>query len=468
MSMRESMHDLNSKLVVTLSFDDIDYLEGGCTTHFTGLFLINLLKRNYRLADYPGLVRLNPAIPWKTRGNAATFIRVYVNDEVEGEDLFELAINLVSEYCSERREKDKGPGIVLTFGEIWKDPRMRLLYKRALNDVLVHDVVIKVLGKVGSRFWGGRGVIGAAAAQASLAPGDPYTFELLAYRKPELWGQERCIEKEKIWKVEASLPTCVYNNYDIINDKLSAAPGGPDPILAGFRGTCPEFLKCYSAALCEDPSFWVLYKSNQHTDVYARYVTKIRYYRSGTILGEVIKKPVNIPGGHVLVKIRVKSSNEIIDVVFFRETGPLRDFARLLDVGDLVEVIGSFRPYSIATSPVLAVDKIRLLSPSIKYQKLNPRCPKCGYRMKSDGKNFRCPKCGYRLSRDNLIYIFMKRAVVPLELTPQEGRLRHLTASPIHELPKVLTLPISLNINEVVAVGSNPPVIDPSISCGTH
>ncbi|MCE4608073.1 MAG: hypothetical protein F7B61_03835, partial [Caldisphaeraceae archaeon] len=63
-----------SKETVTISFDDIDSQYGGCTTHFTGIFLYNI-KDKIDLIDHPLLVRLNPGIPWKTRGNASTALR---------------------------------------------------------------------------------------------------------------------------------------------------------------------------------------------------------------------------------------------------------------------------------------------------------------------------------------------------------------------------------------------------------
>ncbi|HIP57247.1 MAG TPA: hypothetical protein EYH02_04175, partial [Ignisphaera aggregans] len=55
-----------------LAFDDVDSPYGGCTTH-AATYLLGLLQHelNVKLLDYPHLVRLNPSIPWKTRGNGA-------------------------------------------------------------------------------------------------------------------------------------------------------------------------------------------------------------------------------------------------------------------------------------------------------------------------------------------------------------------------------------------------------------
>jgi len=49
-----------------VGIDDTDSLKGGCTT-YVATELVDKLK--YDLIGFPRLVRLNPNIPWKTRGN---------------------------------------------------------------------------------------------------------------------------------------------------------------------------------------------------------------------------------------------------------------------------------------------------------------------------------------------------------------------------------------------------------------
>src|SRR4030067_373820 len=52
-----------------LAFDDTDSPEGMCTTYLAALVLEG--PPEYSLIGLPRLVRRNPNIPWKTRGNAA-------------------------------------------------------------------------------------------------------------------------------------------------------------------------------------------------------------------------------------------------------------------------------------------------------------------------------------------------------------------------------------------------------------
>src|SRR5712691_1402282 len=62
-------------MVLWIGVDDTDSLRGMCTT-FLATEIIRDLTKDHDLIGYPRLVRLNPSIPWKTRGNGAICIRV--------------------------------------------------------------------------------------------------------------------------------------------------------------------------------------------------------------------------------------------------------------------------------------------------------------------------------------------------------------------------------------------------------
>ena len=53
-----------------VGIDDTDSLDGGCTT-WVASRVIEALLSDYDLIGAPRLVRLNPNVPWKTRGNGA-------------------------------------------------------------------------------------------------------------------------------------------------------------------------------------------------------------------------------------------------------------------------------------------------------------------------------------------------------------------------------------------------------------
>ena len=55
-----------------IGIDDTDNRSGGCTTHLAFKVTEQILRKtNACFIDYPLLIRLNPNVPWKTRGNAA-------------------------------------------------------------------------------------------------------------------------------------------------------------------------------------------------------------------------------------------------------------------------------------------------------------------------------------------------------------------------------------------------------------
>lgn len=51
--------------------DDTDSLRGNCTTFLASEIIRAVTEEGWDLIGCPRLVRLNPAIPWKTRGNGA-------------------------------------------------------------------------------------------------------------------------------------------------------------------------------------------------------------------------------------------------------------------------------------------------------------------------------------------------------------------------------------------------------------
>ena len=450
--------------LLSIAFDDVDSGHGGCTTHFTGLLLMKLAERGVELADYPLLVRLNPGIPWKTRGNAATVLRVWVSSDSESRDIAEEAWSLALEYTEGRElHAGKSPGMVVLEGWPWS-PRLLWLYKRGVTGVLARDVVERIVSKAGGVLVGGRGVLGAAAALASLPPKGDYTWELIAYRRPELWGEPRCTSFDSAVRAEARMPPCTYNNLDFEARAVAASPRGPDPVLAGFRGDCREYLGLYGEALCEKPHFWVLFRSNQHTDPHDNVEGEIYPYTYLASNALVVDRPEVLPGGHTVVRASVGGVR--VDLTFYREAQPLNRVARLLGEGDLVRFHGSVRPYSPRGAPTIAVDKLEVLRVSRRVFSYAPSCPKCGSRMESAGRGsgYRCPRCGFRDRSAHRIEAPDTALLSPGVYTPREGRLRHLTMPP-WRARAVWGGPSRLDPLYVSSPGSRPPpsTIPPNI-----
>ncbi|MDT8358511.1 MAG: DUF1743 domain-containing protein, partial [Methanomicrobiaceae archaeon] len=155
-----------------IGIDDTDSPEGMCTTYL-GANLAGALSREGFTIQRALLVRLNPNVPHKTRGNASICL------EVEGD--MNQAYRIGCEYINRLADlsfHETQPGLVICDGQ--PDPSF---YQRAVRDFCTLEEAVGILGKEGALFrgWnGGRGLIGATAAVCAEFP--DATYELLAYR----------------------------------------------------------------------------------------------------------------------------------------------------------------------------------------------------------------------------------------------------------------------------------------------
>ncbi|MDH5787785.1 MAG: hypothetical protein OEZ40_05785, partial [Candidatus Bathyarchaeota archaeon] len=93
-----------------IGLDDTDSTRKGCTTYVAALLVEKLLTLGAEFVDYPNLVRLNPNVPWKTRGNGALCLRIRYEGKFQNE-IKETVVNTVEE-CSDLECENTDPGIV--------------------------------------------------------------------------------------------------------------------------------------------------------------------------------------------------------------------------------------------------------------------------------------------------------------------------------------------------------------------
>ena len=436
-------------MIASISFDDLDSQYGGCTTHFTIIFLKHIHRLGWveDLADYPLIVRLNPAIPWKTRGNAATLLRIHTS--IEPRELLEEAWRLAQEYTGGRPWRSgKAPGVVVTVGSAWRSPRLRSLYMDALNDTVDPWHVARVLDREGALYRGGRGIVGAAAAQAALAPGDLYTFEVIAYRHHELWASGRCVRGD-IGLVEGSSPSYTFNNADYDAGSLASSPGGWDPVLVGARGWGPD-LYYPERSSCEGYTCKAVFRSNQHVDQHRRPLTpRFTPYSVGSFHARIAGSPEVLPGRHTVVTAEVY--NRLVDLIAFREAWPLNKVLESLEPGDVIEGIGHVKPYTPRGRVTIALEKLWILQLAPHKEGYNPRCPLCGSIMKSMGGRggFKCKRCGYRDRLGGRITVEEPRIPAGGVYTVKPGRYSHLSAPPYLYRSRI-SLPLRLSMEDVL------------------
>ncbi|MGQ9507369.1 MAG: TiaS agmantine-binding domain-containing protein [Candidatus Bathycorpusculaceae bacterium] len=419
-----------TKQIMHIGLDDTDSTRKGCTTYIAALVVEKLLKLNVNFVDYPNLVRLNPNVPWKTRGNGALCLRIQYGENAE-EEIKEMAISTVEENA-DLEFKGTEPGIVF-FNGVRIPKEVKIFAENTIAGIVSLKEAFKILKKFGAEAVGfkkGRGIIGGLAAVGETLHGD-HTYEILAYRVPENYGSKRKVDTASIFEMDKATAPYTFNNVDQEKRRVIITPRGPDPILFGVRGETPEIVKKAFAMVkpLEPIERWVIFRTNQGTDAHLKRVAKlseVKPYHPVIARGTVAVNPKIIPRRHVIFSIKDESAQ--VDCAAYEPTGALRRVAMKLSVGDYVEVYGGVRAPS--KNPLtINLEKIRLLklAPKIVYQ--NPFCTKCGKRLKSMGKDkgFKCEKCGSRYANMGKVEVKVKREIRKgLYITSTRSQ-RHLT-----------------------------------------
>jgi tRNA(Ile2)-agmatinylcytidine synthase len=414
-----------------IGVDDTDSTRKGCTTYVAALLVEKLQKLNAIFIDYPNLIRLNPNVPWKTRGNGALCLRIWYNENVE-EEIKETVVSTVEEH-SDLEFKGTDPGIVFFKKE--KIPKeVKIFAENTITGIVTLKDATKLVKKFGAEAVGfkkGRGIIGGLAAVGETLQKD-HTYEIITYRTPENYGSKRQVDEASIFEMDRATAPNTFNNVDLEKSRVIITPRGPDPILFGIRGETPEIVKKAFAMVkpLEPVERWVIFRTNQGTDAHLKRVkslSEIKPHRPVVARGTVASSPKIVPRRHVIFSLKDESAS--VDCAAYEPTGALRHVARKLLIGDCVEVYGGVRAPSRSRPLTVNLEKIRLLrlAPQIVYH--NPVCPKCGKRLKSMGKGqgLRCEKCGSRYANLAKVKTQMKREVGKgLYITSTRSQ-RHLT-----------------------------------------
>ena len=411
-----------------IGFDDTDSPNGGCTTHIAALLVEKMSKMGVIFNDYPKLIRLNPNVPWKTRGNGALCLQITCPENIV-ERIKQIVVNTVEEN-SELSNGGTDPGIVFVSGDV--PQQIKDFTKKAQQTVLSIDQAVKLAKQVNAEAVGfkkGRGLIGALGAIGEDLKGD-HTFEVITYRMPENRGKPRRINGLSIKAMDKKVPL-TFNNVDPDTNRILITPRGPDPILCGIRGETAQAVKqAYELVKFEEPvERWMIFRTNQGTDAHLRTfstVKEIKPYNPVVVQGVVSKEPQVIQGGHVIFSIKDQTGE--VDCAAYEPTVTLCKVSRNLRAGDTVKVFGGVRCLD-SNRLTVNLEKLQVLElvPSVSF--VNPVCPECGKRTKSMGKNqgFRCNKCGFRSSDLEKLEVKHERGLdVGLYITSPRSQ-RHLT-----------------------------------------
>lgn len=423
---------------IYIGVDDTDSVNGMCTT-----FLLTELVREFSELDvigYPRLVRLNPNIPWKTRGNAALSVamgkgqdRKTLAGNIAGRNVFAFAKGTHAKATKEHLARAKSLlDMWAVEGEEMTNPGLAIFdrrlpssfYWRAVREVVpIADA--KELASKGlfAARGNGRGLVGACAS-AAWVPRDR-TYEVIAYRDRRKWGTPRSVVPESVAAMDEAFPS-TFNNYDYVEEKVVLAPGSPCPILFGIRGDDPKVLPDAMRALRgEKIDRWLVFETNQGTDdhLVASHVADVKHFSSATIRGVMASQPRTIPGGHVIASVR-DSSGEI-DVAIYEPAKRFRDVLRALVPGDRVVASGGLREKPLTVN----IEKLNVVHLVKIVRKVsNPRCARCDKAMKSEGKGlgFRCERCGAKAQNGAGVFETVPRSLTTGWYEPPACARRHL------------------------------------------
>jgi Predicted DNA-binding protein containing a Zn-ribbon domain len=387
-----------------VAVDDTDSIHGNCTT-FLATEIIRELD-DLDLIGYPRLVRLNPAVPWKTRGNGSLVMRFgkgtgkkELIGSIEGKDIYcfektssygiseEEVISRLIPLVEKYHEDSADPGIIVS-----KVKPSQKFYWKGVRTILDRKTVDEEIRKIGAKTFEmgcGRGLIGSLCGM-SWRPKDS-TLELLAYRPMVRWGTERVFDPMSIRSADMKFPS-TFNSWEERNQKVTMVPSTPCPVMYGFRGEIKdELLGGYETIQTEPLGRWIIFLTNQGTDDHIIYNTReLTSESSYYIEGRVTSPSRHEKGGHTFMDVETRFGTLTLGAY-----EPSKEFRQLFDnlmPGDRIGVMGELRK----EPRTLNVEKLRIIGLSENFEKVsNPICDSCGKRMESVGKNkgYRCRKC---------------------------------------------------------------------------
>ncbi len=443
------------------------------------------------MIGYPYLVRLNPNIPWKTRGNGAISLNFNRNLENSGNEKYiigshspgsitysyklnktkhqsskianndtnktELIEGLVRveeiiKNNAELNDDNTNPGIVVT-----DDFGLPLdLYWSAVRSVVDLNELKKKLYSNNAIFKGfkkGRGIIGASAAIAwasnlikyvkTTKKGQKYaldnTFELITYREQNRFGTKRKIDLEAVKTLDERFPT-TFNNYDPETNHITISPNSPCPVLFGVRADITDNVPVelynvltYLRPHSEPIDSWQIFRTNQGTDdhLIKTRITEIKPYSSIIVTGRVKDSAWYIKGGHVFFELEENLNNNKKSTITFTCAAyePTKSFRNVIKELIPGDIITVYG--GVKRKPMaINIEKLEIKHLVQNYVKLgNPKCPDCGRGMKSIGRamGFRCKRCHIKIPFEQVQFINKPRTLTHRFYEVPVSARRHLS-----------------------------------------
>jgi tRNA(Ile2)-agmatinylcytidine synthase len=415
-----------TRLQIHIGLDDTDSQLGGCTTFLASEIVRILVENCTTFLDYPNLVRLNPNIPWKTRGNGAVSLRFEAENP-------EHVYNSVCSLISKIPGNGANPGAVIFSGSrVFED--IAAFSKQALSEVVSFRKALQLINKYNMRFFSlgnSMGLIGALAAIGGTLEGD-HTYELIAYRAKENWGSKRRLKAESVIEMSDKTFPYTYNNYDPETKRVLIAPHGPDPVLFGIRGETPTYVinASHMIKVSEPVDRYLVFRSNQGTGLHLVHPLNLgclKAYSSGHAIASVSQRPWIGQGGHVYLGIKNEEGKSPCAV--YEPAGSLRRLVLDLIPGDVIEIGGGIRKRTRKHPTIINVEYVKVIGLVDDFRYYNPVCIICSWRMASQGRKggYKCRHCGHEDKSATRISTRLPRLIRKGLYLPPPRAQRHLT-----------------------------------------
>jgi tRNA(Ile2)-agmatinylcytidine synthase len=378
--------------VTVIGLDDTDSRTLGMCTTYVATRLAERLASESEV-ERTLLVRLNPAVQHKTRGNAALAIHCDIDSD-RALELSEAALDRAA------TDDDKtNPGLVVADCDPGEVPdEVAEFAADAVHEIHDRETATELADQAEfsvRKRGNGRGVVGALAAVGAWRAFEGWTYECISYREPERWGTDREVDDDSLWVAsDAGYPT-VWDTIDRGEGVAVCVPRTPCPILHGIRGDDPDAVREVAEAIESEPvDRRRVFVTNQGTDAHLqdRSIETATDGGSYRLAAEVAAAPETREGGHVFFAVAEPESDdqgeEQLDVAAFEPTKRFRDHVRSLRVGDRLTLCGE------VSEGTLKLEKFAVRN-LVETEQVTPNCPDCGNSMESAGSDagYRCRDC---------------------------------------------------------------------------
>ena len=381
--------------MTVIGVDDTDSRQRGmCTTYLAARIAERVAAAGGEIHERL-LVRLNPAVERKTRGNAA----LAIHTDLDADAAARIARDELDP-LAETEDPRTSPGLVVADCDPSAAPEAVAAFAReAVQEFHDLDDALELAADAGfvTEGWaGGHGRIGALAAVGASRAFEEWTYELIAYREFDRCGTPREVDEGSLFAAADAAYPAAWDTVDRGEGEAVCVPSAPGPILYGIRGDDPAALRAVAAGIDAEPvERTALFRTNQGTDAHLRPVGAVddlavlrdgRAYRVDCV---VAGEPETRAGGHVFVPIRaVGGGGESVPAAAFEPTKRFRDRVRALRPGDELTACGE------VGDGTLKLEKFAVRSLN-RTATATPTCPDCGRTMGSAGRDqgYRCRDC---------------------------------------------------------------------------